>query len=115
MAGWNNVFKRTASRRTARRSPTHAPVLIRANWSLHWGTARYFDNSPFLTGARAGYLAKGGVPLVGIDSLSIDDTSDFTRPAHTILQRNGVLVLEHLTNLSRLPREGFELFAVPPN
>ena len=89
-------------------------VLIRTNWSRHWGSEAYFDSSPFLTKAEAEHLAKAGAKLVGIDSLNIDDTTDLSRPAHTILLQNKVLVLEHLTNLNLLPREGFELFAVPP-
>ena len=89
-------------------------VLIRTNWSQHWGSEAYFDNSPFITKPEAEHLAKSGAKLVGIDSLNIDDTTDLSRPAHTILLQNNVLVLEHLTNLNLLPREGFELFAVPP-
>jgi len=87
-------------------------VLIRTNWSRHWGTEAYFENSPFITKAEAEQLTRA--KLVGIDSLNIDDTSNLSRPAHTILLRSGVPVLEHLTNLGRLPRDGFELFAVPP-
>jgi len=89
-------------------------VIIRTGWSRHWNTDAYFDGNPFVTRVEAEWLAKSGAKLVGIDSLNIDDTKDPSRPAHTILLRNGVLVLEHLTNLNRLPAEGFELFAVPP-
>ena len=89
-------------------------VLIRTNFSRNWNTDAYFENSPFITRSQAEHLVKSGAKLVGIDSLNIDDTTDLGRPAHTILLQNGVLVLEHLTNLNLLPQEGFELFAVPP-
>jgi len=46
--------------------------------------------------------------------LNIDDTNGLSRPAHTILLRHGIPVLEHLTNLDQLPKSGFRLFAVPP-
>jgi kynurenine formamidase len=51
--------------------------------------------------------------LVGIDSLNIDDIEDGTRPAHTILLRAGILIVEHLRGLNRLPDTGFRFFAVP--
>lgn len=89
-------------------------VLIRTNWSRHWGTEAYGSGAPFVSKAQAEQLAAGGAVLVGIDSLNIDDTRDSSRPAHTILLRNGIPVLEHLTNLDQLPKDGFRLFAVPP-
>jgi arylformamidase len=89
-------------------------VIIRTNWSRHWGTEAYFHGHPFLAKRDAETLADGGAALVGIDSLNIDDTGDLSRPAHTILLGRGIPVLEHLTGLDQLPKEGFQLFAVPP-
>ena len=42
-----------------------------------------------------------------------DDTSDLTRPAHTILLGAGIPIVEHMCNLKDLPRSGFTFFAVP--
>ena len=42
--------------------------------------------------------------LVGIDSLNIDSTIGGERPAHTKLLAAGIPIVEHLTNLSELPR-----------
>ena len=89
-------------------------VLIRTNWSRHWGTDAYLHGHPFLTRSDAQQLAGGGAMLVGIDSLNIDDVADLSRPVHTILLRSGIPVLEHLTGLDQLPKSGFHLFAVPP-
>jgi kynurenine formamidase len=89
-------------------------VLIRTNWSRHWGTDAYFHGHPFLTKSDARYLADEGAQLVGIDSLNIDDVNDLARPAHTILLEAGIPIVEHLTNLDQLPKSGFEFFAVPP-
>jgi kynurenine formamidase len=52
--------------------------------------------------------------LVGIDCANIDNMQDPARPAHTILLAAGILIVEHLTKLDSLPREGFRFFAVPP-
>jgi len=51
---------------------------------------------------------------VGIDSLNIDDTADLRRPVHTTLLEAGIPIVEHMTNLSALPAEGFRFCAAPP-
>jgi kynurenine formamidase len=89
-------------------------VLIRTGWDRHWGSSGYFRNHPFLTADAATFLAGTGAVLVGIDSLSIDDTGDPQRPVHTLLLGAGIPVCEHLTNLGALPPDGFRFSAVPP-
>ena len=89
-------------------------VLINTGWSEFWRTDRYFENHPFLSREGAQYLADHGVKLVGIDSHNIDDTRTKARPAHTILLRKGILIVEHLCNLSSLPAGQLLFNAVPP-
>lgn len=88
-------------------------VLIHTDWDKHWGTDQYFEEHPYLTKDAAEYLKASEVALVGIDSLNIDDTSDGNRPAHSILLRAEIPVVEHLCNLNDLPEQGFKFFAVP--
>src|SRR2546430_401817 len=88
-------------------------VLVSTGWDAHWNTEQYFSGHPFLTRAAAEHLVNAGARLVGIDSLNIDDTADLTRPAHTILLRAGLPIVEHLCNLAALPARGFKFFAVP--
>jgi kynurenine formamidase len=89
-------------------------VLLRTGWSEHFATARYFQGHPFVTAEAAAALVERGAALAGIDSLNIDDTASGERPAHSLLLRAGIPIVEHLTNLAALPREGFRFFAVPP-
>lgn len=89
-------------------------VLIETGWSRHWGSDLYFEGHPFLTEAAAAYLRDQGATLVGIDSLNIDDISGGTRPVHSVLLAAEIPIVEHMTNLSALPTEGFRFFAVPP-
>ena len=72
------------------------------------------EHHPYLTKEAARYLAEENVALVGIDSHNIDDTSVNTRPVHTTLLGNGILIVEHMTNLGDLPENGFLYSAVPP-
>lgn len=89
-------------------------VLVETGWDRHWGTDQYFEGHPFLTEAAAVYLRDQGATIVGIDSLNIDDTSGGTRPVHSVLLKAEIPIVEHMTNLSALPVEGFRFFAAPP-
>lgn len=90
-------------------------VLIHTGWSQHWGQDTYYSDHPFLTDEAARYLAIQGVTLVGIDSHNIDDTRSNSRPVHTILLRQEILIVEHLTNLHQVPSDGTWFFhAAPP-
>ena len=88
-------------------------ILVETGWSRHWNTAQYYEGHPFLTEGAARMLADSGVALVGIDSHNIDDVQDLRRPVHSILLGSEIPIVEHLTNLARLPEEGFRFFAIP--
>jgi arylformamidase len=88
-------------------------VLIYTGWDRHWRTDTYFENHPFLTRDAVEYLKTCGAALVGIDSLNIDDTADGARPAHSILLKANIPIVEHMCNLGALPESGFKFFAVP--
>jgi len=89
-------------------------VLFETGWDMRWRSESYSDGThPFITADAAEHLADSGAALVGIDSYNIDDTADLTRPAHTILLRQGIPVVEHLCGLRELPEKGFRFFAVP--
>jgi kynurenine formamidase len=88
-------------------------VLIHTGWYRHWRTDAYFKNHPFLTRDAAEYLKFSGAALVGIDSLNIDDTADGSRPAHSILLKANIPIVEHMCHLEMLPAKGFKFFAVP--
>jgi arylformamidase len=89
-------------------------ILVRTGWSTHWGTDRYGSpGHPYLTAAAADALVDAKPVLVGIDSVNIDGTHTGERPVHTKLLAAGIPIIEHLTRLEELPRDGFEFFAVP--
>ncbi len=89
-------------------------VLVHTGWDAHWRTEAYSTGGhPFLTRDAAAHLVAAGAALVGIDSLNIDDDSDGTRPAHTLLLGAAIPIVEHLTNLGALGDAGFRFFAAP--
>lgn len=89
-------------------------VLVHTGWSKHWNTEAYYQNHPYLTADAAQYLSDNKVQLVGIDSHNIDNTSHNSRPVHSILLGNEILIVEHLCQLHLLPKSGFTFSAVPP-
>lgn len=91
-----------------------AAVLLHTGGDAQWRTPAYARDAPFLTEAGARWLVDHGATLVGIDSVNIDDTSDPTRPAHTILLGAGIPIVEHLTGLHQLPPHGARFTAAPP-
>jgi arylformamidase len=88
-------------------------VLVHTGWSRHWGTEQYGTGSPYLTADAARLLVEANIALLGVDALNVDDVGDPTRPVHDSLLRNGIPILEHLTNLAALPADGFRLTALP--
>ena len=88
-------------------------VLIHTGWSRHWRTDLYFEGHPFLTRDAAQYLADAGAAFVGTDTYNIDDTTDGTRPAHTILLGNRIPICEHMCGLEILPDSRFRFHAAP--
>jgi kynurenine formamidase len=88
-------------------------VLVRTGWDCHWRTDAYFEGHPFLTRGAAEWLAAEGAALVGIDSYNIDDTEDWSRPAHTALLGAGIPICEHMCGLAALPAGRLTFSAVP--
>ena len=88
-------------------------VLVRSDFSRHWGTDSYFSGNPYLTADACEALVEAGAAFVGIDSLNIDDIDDKSRPAHTTLLGAGVPICEHMTNLAAVESGRGRLHAVP--
>jgi kynurenine formamidase len=89
-------------------------VLIRTGWDGRWGTESYWEPGPFLSDESIDLLLSSKATLAGVDFWNIDDIENKTRPAHTRLLEANIVIVEHLANLSSLPRTGFRFYAVPP-
>jgi len=88
-------------------------VLIRTGWDQRWGVDSYWEPGPYLSGEVIDLLIRSKATLVGVDFWNVDNTMDPARPAHTRLLASNILIVEHLCNLSVLPRTGFRFYAVP--
>jgi kynurenine formamidase len=94
--------------------PLHGTaVLLHTGGDARWGQEAYAHEAPYVTAAAADWLAERRPALVGIDSVNIDDLADTSRPVHTRLLGDNILILEHLTGLAAAPARGARLHAVP--
>ncbi|GAB3834112.1 cyclase family protein [Kribbella italica] len=89
-------------------------VLLHTGDDARFGTPQYVEDAHFLTRDGAEHLIGAGAVLVGIDAANIDDMTDGTRPAHTLLLGAGMPIVEHLTGLEQLPPTGATFTATPP-
>jgi kynurenine formamidase len=79
-------------------------VLVMTGWDRFWGTPRYFRH-PYLAPDCGRWLVDSGAALVGLDTPSPDRSAggrgDY--PVHRLLLGGGVLIVENLRGLARVP------------
>ncbi len=88
-------------------------VLIDTGWWRFINTERY-EEHPFLTGEASEWLVAQGAKIVGMDNSSPDQAGhyrhkDYDHPVHNTLLGHGVLIAEHLTNLTALAGRRLEI------
>lgn len=93
-------------------------LFLNTGWHHHAGTARYDDDHPVLAPETADWLVARGIKLLGMDTPTPDEAlarrrPDFAYPVHRRLLSNGVLVVEHLTNLDALSGKSVEIVCGP--
>ena len=88
-------------------------VIFHTGWQKNLEKKSYFLRNPGLGISAAKYLASKKINLVGIDSPSIDLGKDSKFSVHHILAKNGILIVENLTNLDKIHSEKFHLIVAP--
>lgn len=86
-------------------------VLLNAGWSdAHAGTSRLYGHNPFLESSAAEALVAARPSAIALD-FAIDQAKPW--PNHQIALGAGVLLIENLMGLDRLPSSGFAISAQP--
>ena len=88
-------------------------VIFHTDWQKNLEKKSYFVKNPGLSKSAAKYLTSKKINLVGIDSPSIDLGKDDKFSVHHILAKNGILIVENLTNLDKIHSEKFHLIVAP--
>jgi len=94
-------------------------VLVRTDWTeKHWGNfPMYYMESPYCSPEAAQWLIDQGAKAIGFDCFSeyCARLPDFTSEdfiIHKIILENGAILMQQMTNLSRLPTGSrFRFFA----
>jgi len=87
-------------------------VLFKTRNSTLYKKDSFDENYVYLTYKGAEYLLKKGIRLIGIDYLSIESSNSHDFPAHKILLKNEVVIIESL-NLSNVENGIYNLLAIP--
>lgn len=86
-------------------------VLFRTGWDVHYPHDRYFREHPVFTPALVEWLSSSSLRGVGIDLPSPDKAP---WQAHHKLLGKGIILLENLRGLNRLPlQRSFDLLCIP--
>lgn len=85
-------------------------VLFYTGMSYKYYTDDYFSKYPDITERIANFLVDRKPKIVGVDMCSVDHEPF---PVHKILLKNGILIIENLTNLSSLVGKKFTVYAFP--
>ena len=93
-------------------------VVMRFDWSAHWGRMEYYTDHPFISQAAAQWLVDRGVRLLAMDTPMPDNPahgrgSELDSPNHKILLGSGVILVEYLCNLKELRQREIELIVLP--
>ena len=88
-------------------------IIFFTDWQKNLKKNFYFENNPGLSKSAANYLVSKKINLVGIDSPSIDLGMDSSFTSHKILAKNGILIVENLSNLEKIPKLEFNLVVLP--
>lgn len=93
-------------------------LVLRYDWSRHWGTMEFYRGNPHLAVAAAQWLVGRGVRLLAMDTPMPDNPahgrdSDCDSPVHKVLLGAGVILVEYLCNLDQLSRDEVDLVVLP--
>lgn len=101
-----------AAERRAGATVQRGDILLVRAWPAHH-TDDGFLKCAGLNREAAEWAVARGVKALGCDLASPDDPRDLTRPVHMILLGQGILIMEHIANLDKLPVPRFQFVGLP--
>ncbi|MGE5373197.1 MAG: AMP-binding protein [Solirubrobacterales bacterium] len=95
----------------------HCPerVLLRFDWSEHWGCKDYYTDQPYLSKEAAEWFVEHGVKLLGMDIASPDNPAGGSLDVHKTLLGANIILVEYLCNLKEIKGSEIDLIVAPLN
>jgi arylformamidase len=87
-------------------------LFVRTGLSQNYRTPRSHDR-PYFPVESIEWLVERGISCLGVDCSGIEKRDLPIQPAHELLFRHGIPLIEHLAHLDRLTRTRFFVVAVP--
>jgi len=90
-------------------------LLLRTDWSKHYGRERYRDELPRVSEELAQWCVQKKVRMLGVEPPSVADVNNLQEltTIHRILFEGGVIVVEGLANLSAVTKPKVTFIALP--
>jgi kynurenine formamidase len=100
------------------RDRTPQRLILRFDWSDHWGSIGFYNDHPYLSEEVTRWLVSQGLRLLALDTPMPDDPrngrgSPNDSPNHKTLLNSGVVLVEYLCNLRALASETVQLIVMP--
>lgn len=98
--------------------PVPPRLILRTDWSEHFGHMSFYTQYPFLSENAAQWLVENGVRLIAMDFPSPDNPAHSRgtkkdSPNHKVLLGAGVVLVEYVCNLKALSSRDVELIVLP--
>lgn len=88
-------------------------LLFYTGWQDNWGSESYYSGFPLLTMEAAVWLNRFSLSGLGFDTPSADAVESVDLPLHKQLLGSGLLLIENLNHLDKIPSDGFTFFCMP--
>ena len=88
-------------------------LLLCTGWSEKWGSGKYFEDFPVLTGEAADWLTTFELKGIAIDAISIDPVGSMDLPNHRIVLAHEIVIIENLRGIEQLPGKEFVFSCLP--
>lgn len=90
-------------------------LLIRSDWSYKHNTLEYRDALPRVSEELATWCVARGIVFIGVEPPSVADVNNIEEltKVHQILLKNGIVIVEGLTNLDKINQDMVKVIALP--
>ncbi|MDO4272221.1 MAG: cyclase family protein [Eubacteriales bacterium] len=86
-------------------------AIFKTGWESKYGTEAFFESYPGLTAETAAFLEEKGIHLIGLETPSVHPADH--EKIHVELLRRNIMIVESLSNVSKISKAIVEFHAVP--